>query len=66
MIQTDQVCWPTVERAIAERIDVLHLELETVQLDRVPSIQGEIAGLRRLLKQAERPAYVPPSIDYQT
>jgi len=58
VIQKDNVCWPSVEEACMDRIDALHVDLETAPADRVPRLQGELTALRWLLQQAERPA--PP------
>lgn len=41
-----------------DRIDALHVDLETAPGDRVPRLQGELTALRWLLQQAERPT--PP------
>jgi hypothetical protein len=41
VIQKDNVCWPSVEEACMDRIDALHVDLETAPADRVPRLQGE-------------------------
>jgi len=54
-VTKDQMCWPTVEAAALGRIDELRVSLETARKDDVERLQGEVAGLRWLLRQAEPP-----------
>lgn len=58
-IVRDAMSWPSVERAVLERIHAVHLDLEGAPADKVPRLQGEIAGLRWLLSAAEPPPPVP-------
>jgi len=60
VITKDTISWPTVERACMERLEALHLDLETAPPDRVPRLQGELGALRWLLLQAEPPV-IPKS-----
>lgn len=59
MITKDNVCWPTVEAEIDNRLAALRLDLETAPADKVTSLQAEIRALRWLLQQAE-PPLIPP------
>ena len=54
-IVKDHLCWPSVHAAIHERIAEIAFDLETADADRVPRLQGEVAGLRWLLREAETP-----------
>lgn len=58
-IVKDSVSWPSVERAVLKRIAEVHLDLEGAPGERVPRLQGEIAGLRWLLSAAEPPPPIP-------
>lgn len=55
MVIKDNVCWPSVEDAIAHRLADIHLDLEAAGFDKIMRLQGEAAALRWLLTQAEPP-----------
>lgn len=55
MVIRDNVCWPSVESACAERLAAIHLDLETAPAERVARLQGEAIALRWLLDQAQPP-----------
>jgi hypothetical protein len=55
MITKDNVCWPSVESTCMERLEAIHLDLESASPERVTRLQGEAAALRWLLIQADPP-----------
>lgn len=60
-IERDNVCWPSVERAIGARIEAIRAELETAPTEKVPHLQGQATAMRWLLQQGAPPP-APPDL----